>query len=53
MHTPSLCLAFLTSVQQRRALEHAFIALSGTSTDCHAYQKLEVGTPLYLDGTVL
>ena len=34
--TTSLWLAFLTSVQQGRALEHALIEINSTSTQCHA-----------------
>ena len=34
-----IVLAFLASIQQRRALECTFVALNGTSTHCHAYQK--------------
>ena len=50
-HSTSLWLVFLTSIQQGRALECAFVALNGMSTCCQAYQKLpeasKVGTPLY------
>ena len=38
-HSYSLWLSFIPIVQQGRALEHAFIALNGTSTHCHAYRK--------------
>ena len=38
-HSTSLWLAFLTSVQQGRALEHALIEVISTSTHCHAYWK--------------
>ena len=38
-HSSSLWLSFLAIVQQVRALEHAFIALNGTSMHCHAYRK--------------
>ena len=38
-HSTSLWLAFLTSIQQGRALEHAFLALNSVSMHCHAYQK--------------
>ena len=39
MHSTSLWLAFLTNLQQGRALEHAFVVLNPTSTHCHAYWK--------------
>ena len=38
-HSTSLYLALLASVEQRIALERAFIELYDTSTQCHAYQK--------------
>ena len=37
MHSGSLWLAFLTNVQQGRALERAFVALNPTSIHCHTY----------------
>ena len=47
----SLWLAFLTSVQQGKALKCASVVLNGTSKHCHAYwnipEAFEVGTPLY------
>ena len=39
MHSTSLWLAFLASVQQERALEHAFLAQNSMSMHCHAYHK--------------
>ena len=39
MHSSSLWLSFLAIIQRGRALERAFIALSSTSTHCHAYRK--------------
>ena len=39
MYSTSLWSAFLTSVQQGRALECAFVALNSTGTHCHAYRK--------------
>ena len=39
MYITSLWSAFLTSVQQGRALKRAFVALNSTGTHCHAYQK--------------
>jgi len=38
-HSASLWLAFLTSAQQGRALEHSFVVLNGVSTHCYAYWK--------------
>ena len=38
-HSSRLGLPFLAIVQQGRALECAFVALSGTSTHCHSYWK--------------
>ena len=39
MYSTGLWSAFLASVQQGRALEHAFVALNSTGTHCHAYWK--------------
>ena len=39
LHSSSLWSAFLTSVQQGRALEHAFVALNSTGMHYHAYLK--------------
>ena len=39
MHSTSLWLAFLASVQQGRALERAFIVVNSMSTNCHAFRK--------------
>ena len=39
MHSTSFWLAFLASVQQERALEHAFLAHNSMNMHCHAYQK--------------
>ena len=39
MHSTGLWSAFLTSIQQGRALECAFVALNSTGIHCHAYRK--------------
>ena len=39
MHSTSLWLVFLASIQQGRAMEHAFLALNSMSMHCQAYQK--------------
>jgi len=39
-----IALAFLSSIQQERALKHAFIVLNGMSTHCHAYWKYRGST---------
>ena len=39
MHSTSLWSAFLTSVQQGRALERAFVVLNTTGTHCRAHRK--------------
>ena len=51
MHSTNLWSAFLTSVQQERALDCTFIVLDSMGTDCHTYQKnileaSEIRTPL-------
>ena len=38
-YSTSLWSVFLASVQQGRALEHAFVVLNSTSKHCHIYQK--------------
>ena len=50
-HSSSLWSAFLTSVQQGRALECAFVGLNSTGTHCHTYWKYileasKIWTPL-------
>ena len=39
-HSTSFLLAFLTSVQQGLAWECIFVALNGTSMDCHTYMEI-------------
>ena len=38
-HSPSLQLAFLTSVQQEGDLKYVCVVLNGMSTHCHTYRK--------------
>ena len=50
-HSTKLWSAFLTSVQQGRALDCTFVLLNSMGTDCHTYQKIipeasEIRTPL-------
>ena len=47
-HSTSLWLAFLTSVQQGRALERGFIGLNSMSMHCHAYRKYTGSLCLYI-----
>ena len=42
-HSTSLWLAFLTSVQQGRALECSFISLDNMSINCHGHQPQKYG----------
>ena len=44
--------AFLATIQERRALECAFIALNSTGTHCHAYRKY-TGSLRNTDGSII
>ena len=51
-HNTNLWSAFLTSIQQGRALDCTFVVLDSMGTDCNTYQKKipeasEIWTPLY------
>lgn len=45
-------LAFLTNIQQGRALEHTLVALNSTSAHCHIYLKY-TGNLLNMDASIV